>query len=89
VFSGQKSASVSTAAQLRMMPSCEQSPARPVHSISHIRDMNAGGWGHHTAAPFIASLVLAFSGPSGCHYGKRTRGICIQLAAPGHFVERG
>jgi hypothetical protein len=31
VFSGQKSASVLTAAQLRIMPSCEQSPARPIH----------------------------------------------------------
>jgi hypothetical protein len=82
VVSGQKSASVSTAAQHGTVSGCEQSHARLFYSISHIRNTNAREAGGTIQLPIVASLELLFSGPSACHFGKQTRGICIQLSAP-------
>jgi hypothetical protein len=53
VFSGQKSASVSTAAQFRMMRSCKQVQTLFLCSNSFITNLNAGGWSGHAAAPLL------------------------------------
>ena len=81
MFSRQKSASVSTAAQLRMMPSCEQSPARPFHSL------NTPGTRTPEAATAIQLFHCCFIGaclirPVCLHFGKRTKGDLFQLVAP-------
>jgi hypothetical protein len=61
---------------------CAQGRARLFYSISHTRNTNARSWSSLTAAPPLLSWRLRSPGRSACHPGKRTRGICIQLAAP-------
>ena len=82
MFSGSVFAPGLIAAPVGTTSDFGQSHAFPLYFAAYAGNSPSGSWRGNHASPSHFPWQLGSPGRSACRQGKRTRGICIQLAAP-------
>ena len=82
MFSGSVFAPSLIAAPVGTTSDFGQSHAFPLYFAAYAGNSTSGSWRGNHASPSHFPWQLGSPGRSACQQGKRTRGICIQLAAP-------